>query len=93
MPSDAIESVKMRVAELSSPGRSIGIVTLRSTRSGDAPALRAASSSDESARVSEASHVRYAIGSSRVASITAIPGIVLMSRVPTCRCVWKKLER
>jgi hypothetical protein len=39
MPSEAIERVKINVAELSSAGRSIGIVTLRRTRSGDAPVL------------------------------------------------------
>ena len=50
MPRAAIESVKISVAAFSSAGRSIGIVIFVSTRSGRAPALRAASSSDESAR-------------------------------------------
>ncbi len=54
MPSAAIESVKISVAEFRSAGRSIGIVTLRSALTGEAPALRAASSSDESARASAA---------------------------------------
>ena len=57
MPSDAIESVKISVPALSRAGRSIGMVMLRRTPIGRAPALRAASSSDESARASDASHV------------------------------------
>jgi hypothetical protein len=81
MPSAAIESVKMSVAALSSAGRSIGIVMLKSTRTGRAPALRAASSSDESARDSAAWQVRKAIGKSRVASTSAIPGIVSIAIV------------
>ena len=72
-PSEAIASVKISVPELRSAGRSIGIVTLPSTFSGRAPALRAASSSDESARESDASQVMNATGRSRAASTSAIP--------------------
>ena len=57
IPSEAMARVKISVAELSSAGRSIGIVIERSTRAGPAPALRAASSSEESARARAASHV------------------------------------
>ena len=54
---------------------------LKSTRTGRAPALRAASSSEESARESAAWQVRNAIGSRRVASTTAMPGILSIGSV------------
>ena len=84
IPRAAIESVKISVAAFSSAGRSIGIVIFVSTRSGRAPALRAASSSDESARESAAWQVRNAIGSRRVASTSAMPGIVSIASVGKC---------
>ena len=83
--------MKISVAELRSAGRSIGMVMLRRTRSGAAPALRAASSSDESARTSAAWQVRKAIGISRVASTIAMPKIVSIAGTPTCSRWLKKL--
>jgi hypothetical protein len=77
MPSDSMDNVKTSSPALSSAGRSIGTVTRPSTRSGGAPALRAAFSSDESMPDSVAWHTRKTTGTATAVPSTAMPGTVV----------------
>ena len=81
--------MKTSSPELSSAGRSIGTVTRPSTRSGDAPTLRAEFSSAESVPASAAWQMRNTTGTATAVPSAAMPGTLArfsgMCRVPVTK--------
>ncbi len=79
IPRASIDRVNTSSPEFSNAGRSIGRVIRRSTRSGDAPTLRAEFSSEESMPDSAAWQTRNATGTAVAMPSTAMPGTVVRS--------------
>ncbi len=84
MPRISRHRAKTSKAEFRMAGRSIGSVTRVITRSGRAPALRAASSSEQSVPARDARTVRNTIGMMTTAPSTDMPG--MDDRFQTGRC-------
>jgi len=84
MPRISRQRAKISTVQFTMAGRSIGSVTRVITRHGPAPALRAASSSEESVPASAACTVRYTTGMVMTAPSSDMPGID--DRFHTGRC-------